>query len=123
MNNEELKLVLDTIREVAGTAGTVGIVWVVIHYFVMLMQAIAVPMLTAWVFWRVCVAGFDAYRTPRVVRHEFKLDNLVINSEVAEDLKRVLGRVRNSIYIHEDGVKKLNAALDMYESAKSAQAA
>lgn len=115
MNTDELKLVLDTIREVAGTAGTVGIVWVLIHYLVLLAQAVMVPMLTAWVCYRVFAAGFDAWKAPKVITREFKLDNLAIREDVAEDLKRALNRIRTTSYIHDSGVKKLNAALDLYE--------
>lgn len=118
MNPEELKLVLDTIREVAGTAGTVGIVWVVIHYLVLLAQAVMVPMASAWVVYKVAAAGFNAWKAPTIISKEFKLDNLTIYEHVADDLKRALNRIRNTSYIHEDGVKKLNLALDMYEQSQ-----
>jgi F0F1-type ATP synthase membrane subunit b/b' len=46
MNTEELKLILDTVRSVADTAGTAGIIWVLVHYLVQLAGVIAEPI--AW---------------------------------------------------------------------------
>jgi hypothetical protein len=46
MNTEELKLILDTVRSVADTAGTAGIVWVCLHYLVQFAGLIAEPI--AW---------------------------------------------------------------------------
>lgn len=117
MNTEELKLVLDTIREVAGTAGTVGMAWVVIHYLVMLAQAVVVPFAIVWCLYKVALAGFNAWRSPKVIRKEVSLGNIVLNEEVEDDVKRLLYRVRSgSIYVHAADVRKLHAALDLYEA-------
>ena len=47
MDIEQLKLILETLRSIADTAGTAGIVWLCAHYFVLLVQAIAVPVAAA----------------------------------------------------------------------------
>jgi hypothetical protein len=46
MNTEELRMILDTVKQVADTAGTAGIVWVCLHYFVQLAGIVAGPL--AW---------------------------------------------------------------------------
>ena len=117
MNTDELRMVLDAIKEIAGTAGTVGIVWVVIHYLVLLCQAVVVPVATAWVFYRVFVAGFDAWKAPKYVTKVMSLDGIAISEQVCEDLKKAIFRVRSTAYIHASGVKTLNDALDMYEAS------
>ena len=43
MSIEELRLVLETIREVSSTAGTVGMVWVFLHYATTLVAAVVWP--------------------------------------------------------------------------------
>ena len=40
-------MILDTIKSVAGTAGTAGVVWICVHYLVQLLMAIAAPV--CWV--------------------------------------------------------------------------
>jgi len=50
MDIEQLKLILETLRSVADTAGTAGIVWLCAHYFVLLVQSLAVPVCTAAIF-------------------------------------------------------------------------
>lgn len=44
MDNEQLRMILDTIQSVAGTASTAGVVWIIVHYFVQLMSIIAAPL-------------------------------------------------------------------------------
>jgi hypothetical protein len=50
MDHEQLKLILDTLRSIADTAGVAGIVWICVHYFVLLVQALAVPVSVAAIF-------------------------------------------------------------------------
>lgn len=47
MDAEQLRMILDTIKSVAGTAGTAGVVWICVHYLVQLLMAIAAPV--CWV--------------------------------------------------------------------------
>lgn len=53
MNTEELKLILDTVREVSQTAGIVGVFWVALHYLVQLATVLAAPIATAFAVARV----------------------------------------------------------------------
>jgi len=56
MDAEQLRMILDTIKSVAGTAGTAGVVWICIHYFVQLIMAIAAPI--CWVVGVVMTARY-----------------------------------------------------------------
>jgi hypothetical protein len=56
MDAEQLRMILDTIKSVAGTAGTAGVVWICIHYFVQLIMAIASPV--CWVIGVVMTARY-----------------------------------------------------------------
>lgn len=47
MDIEQLKLILDTVRSVAETAGMAGVIWVVIHYFVQLATVTVGPICMA----------------------------------------------------------------------------
>ena len=40
-------MILDTIKSVAGTAGSAGVVWICVHYFVQLITVLATPVCTA----------------------------------------------------------------------------
>lgn len=52
MNTEELRLVLETISNIAGDAGTAAIVWMALHYGTKLlgMAVVVVPIVLAVVF-------------------------------------------------------------------------
>lgn len=47
MDTQHLQMILDTVKSIAGTAGTVGMVWVLIHYLTMIIQILAWPMALA----------------------------------------------------------------------------
>jgi hypothetical protein len=44
MDAQELQMVLDTIKSVAETASSAGLVWIIVHYFVQLAQITVVPV-------------------------------------------------------------------------------
>lgn len=44
MDAEQLRMILDTIKSVAGTAGTAGVVWICVHYLVQLLTVVATPI-------------------------------------------------------------------------------
>lgn len=56
MDTEQLRMILETIKSVAGTAGTAGVVWICVHYFVQLLTVIAAP-----VCWAVSVVMVARY--------------------------------------------------------------
>jgi ATP/ADP translocase len=56
MDTEQLKLILDTIQQVAGTASTAGVVWIIVHYFVQLMTVLSVPI--CWALSVILVARY-----------------------------------------------------------------
>lgn len=56
MDAEQLRLILDTIKSVAGTAGTAGVVWICVHYLVQLITVIASPV--CWAVSIVMVARY-----------------------------------------------------------------
>lgn len=56
MNADELKLILDTVKSVADTAGIAGITWICIHYLTIAIGHIAVPF--AWAGGLIMVARY-----------------------------------------------------------------
>ena len=47
MSQEELTLILDTVKSVADTAGVAGITWIGVHYFVQLVTVAVGPVCSA----------------------------------------------------------------------------
>lgn len=56
MEAEQLRMILDTIKSVAGTAGTAGVVWICVHYLVQLITVIATP--ACWAISVVMIARY-----------------------------------------------------------------
>lgn len=123
MNIEELKLVLDTIREVASTAGYVGIAWVLLHYLVMAISALAMPV--AWAVIAVKVAQYAAsvWTAPKVVERKVRVGDLVLTEDAWERFEKV---IRTKVadnkhgYVYSTDVMKLEKALDAYRESQGA---
>lgn len=58
MDTEQLRMIMDTIKSVAGTAGTAGVVWICVHYLVQLITIVATP-----ICWAVSVVMVARYTT------------------------------------------------------------
>ena len=56
MDTEQLRMIMDTIKSVAGTAGTAGVVWICVHYLVQLITVVAAPI--CWAVSVVMVARY-----------------------------------------------------------------
>lgn len=117
MNTDELRMILETVKEVASTAGWVGVVWVVVHYIVLIVQSIAVPVAVCYAVIKVAPVLLQIWKTPRVVEQVWNLRGMSIDESVKGALEDQLGRLKFSTYIHKDGAKFLREALDMYEAS------
>lgn len=122
MNLEELRMVLDTIKDVATTAGYAGIVWVFLHYATLALGHIAIPI--AWAVTVVLVARYASrvWTGPRVIERTVRVGDFVISDDVWLHLNKVLMSKVSTTgrFIHGSDVKKLEEALDHYAEQKNA---
>lgn len=119
MNTEELKMVLDTIKEVADTAGYVGLLWVCVHYLVQIVSVLAMPVAMAVVVVKVASHVVEYKRTPVRYERTVKVADFVINEETWALLRTQLMRISTSgVYIHRSEVSKLQQALDNIDGVK-----
>lgn len=133
MNIEELKLILETIKEVAQTAGYAGIAWVVIHYFTLLAQAVMVPICVCIMLVKVARIGGTAWaerkKQAATISIDATLDGMCITQDgthrsLIAQLDRLRGKGTNigSNYIHHQSVLWLREAIDAREEADRAKA-
>lgn len=112
MDIEQLKLILGTVESVANTAGIAGVLWLVMHYFVLLVAEIALPVIIAvcvWIgckAWMVTVKGFIVDQSANA--------NTFVNDQVKDNYVNQLNRIRDHRFshIHQSDVDKLSKAID-----------
>lgn len=85
MNAEELKLILDTVKSVADTAGVAGITWICIHYATIAIGHIAVPF--AWTASLIMVARYGSKWLVEIERKKGEVKQLASADEI-EKTKR-----------------------------------
>jgi len=110
-------MILETVKDVASTAGWVGVVWVLVHYIVLIVQSIAVPVAVCYGAIKVFPIFLQIWRTPRVVEQVWNLRGISIDESVKQELESQLSRIKFSTYVHSSGVEKLRKALDAYEQS------
>lgn len=112
MDIEQLKLILGTVESVANTAGIAGVLWLVMHYFVLLVSEIALPVMIAvcvWIgskAWMMTVKGFIVDQSANA--------NVFIDDQVKANYVKQLNRIRDHrfSYIHQSDVDRLSKAID-----------
>lgn len=126
MNIEELKLILDTIKDVAQTAGYAGVTWIAVHYLVMLTQAVAVPICVCVMLVKITRAATNAWvqrkTEQKTVSIDATLDGMTITVDgtyraLIAQIERVRGKglTCQSSYIHSQSVVWLREAIDARE--------
>lgn len=126
MNIEELKLILETIKEVAQTAGYAGIAWVVIHYMTLLAQAVMVPICVCIMLVKIArisaTALADRKKQSQTIAIDATIDGMCITRDGAHraliaqlDRLRGKGTGIESSYIHGRSVVWLREAIDARE--------
>lgn len=85
MNAEELKLILDTVKSVADTAGVAGIVWICIHYATIAIGHVAVPF--SWAASLIMMARYGSKWLVEIERKKGEVKQLASADEI-EKTKR-----------------------------------
>lgn len=115
MNPDELRMILETVKDVASTAGWVGVVWVLVHYLVLIVQSVAIPVALCYGAIKVFPVALQIMKTPRVIENVWNLRGISIDDAVKQNLEVQLSRLKFTSYIHQTGADKLGKALDEYE--------
>lgn len=117
MTTEEFQMLMDTIKQVAGTAGTAGIVWMCLHYLVQLASIVIAPF--AWCV-AVIVLARQAVKAVTEIRKQPSADQLERTKQVQieQEARKELNNSRKQIIEIADaaGVKSLIADGVMYSA-------
>jgi hypothetical protein len=89
MSPEELKMILDTVKSVADTAGVAGITWICIHYATIAISHIAVPF--AWAGGLIMVARYGSKWLTESDRRKGEIKQLASADEVEKTKRAVIG--------------------------------
>ena len=108
MDNAQLKMILDTIAGIAGTAGWVGIGWAILHYLTLMLQALAIPVALAWATVKIAAHITHSIQHKTITRN-VRINDVFINEEAWNELKEIVTSVSaiNSNYIHMSDVKTI----------------
>lgn len=101
MNAEELRMVLDTIKDVAQTAGYAGSLWIVVHYLTTLVGSIVWPLAIAYGF----IKAFGYIREVQLSYHSKP------NADEVEKTKRARMELEKEVTRHQ--LKEIAAAAGM----------
>lgn len=107
MNQEELKLILDTVQSVAQTAGVAGVIWIVLHYAAIMIMHLAWPLCFCIAF----VAGAKQMRRYIDASSGIEFINKNVKAEFLGQLERLIGE-REGKYIFSSDIEKLRKAID-----------